>query len=93
MHFLGGGPGWTSLALLGQAPVSSPEPPMRLFTALVIYKEYPHVDIPECVDILLDIIADTVDGKVRPHRALFDCRAIGLYPTTYEPHSSPSPRA
>ncbi|MSP48347.1 MAG: M81 family peptidase [Alphaproteobacteria bacterium] len=54
-------------------------------TAMVIYKEYPHTDILECADALFDIIADTLDGKVRPHQALFDCRTIGLYPTTYEP--------
>jgi microcystin degradation protein MlrC len=54
-------------------------------TAMVIYKEYPHTDILECADALFDIIADTLAGKVRPHQALFDCRTIGLYPTTYEP--------
>ena len=54
-------------------------------TAMVIYKEYPHVDILDCAEALFNIIADTVDGKVKPHQALFDCRTIGLYPTTYEP--------
>jgi microcystin degradation protein MlrC len=58
---------------------------LQASTAMVIYKEYPHVDILECADKLFDIIADAVEGKTRPHQALFDCRTIGLYPTTYEP--------
>jgi microcystin degradation protein MlrC len=54
-------------------------------TALVIYKEYPHTDIAERAEEVFRIIADTVDGKVRPAMSLFDCRTIGLYPTTVEP--------
>jgi microcystin degradation protein MlrC len=57
-------------------------------TAMVIYKEYPHVDADARAEELFTIIADTVDGKVRPHQALFDCRTIGLYPTTTEPMAS-----
>ncbi len=54
-------------------------------TALVIYKEYPHTDIAERAEELFKVIADTVDGKVKPVMSLFDCRTIGLYPTTVEP--------
>jgi microcystin degradation protein MlrC len=54
-------------------------------TALVIYKEYPHTDIGERAEELFKIIADTVDGTVKPVMSLFDCRTIGLYPTTVEP--------
>jgi microcystin degradation protein MlrC len=54
-------------------------------TALVIYKEYPHTDIADRAEEVFKIIADTVDGKVRPAMSLFDCRTIGLYPTTVEP--------
>jgi microcystin degradation protein MlrC len=61
---------------------------VRASTAMVIYKEYPHTDILECADALFDIIAGTLDGTVKPHQALFDCRTIGLYPTTYEPMKS-----
>jgi len=54
-------------------------------TALVIYKEYPHTDIGERAEELFKIIADTVEAKVKPVMSLFDCRTIGLYPTTVEP--------
>ncbi|MSP48346.1 MAG: M81 family peptidase [Alphaproteobacteria bacterium] len=54
-------------------------------TALVIYKEYPHTDIAERAEELFKIIVDTVEGKVRPKLSMFDCRTIGLYPTTVEP--------
>jgi microcystin degradation protein MlrC len=54
-------------------------------TALVIYKEYPHTDIADRAEEVFKIIADTVDGKVKPKMSLFDCRTIGLYPTTVEP--------
>ncbi len=54
-------------------------------TVMVIYKEYPHVDAPERADELFDMIMGTVEGRIRPHQALFDCRTIGLYPTTVEP--------
>ena len=33
----------------------------------------------------VQLIADTVEGRVRPVMSLFDCRTIGLYPTTVEP--------
>ena len=54
-------------------------------TALVIYKEYPHTDIAERAEELFAICADAVEGKVKPVHSMFDCRTIGLYPTTVEP--------
>ena len=53
--------------------------------ALVIYKEYPHIDMVVRADELFDIILCTLEGRLRPHQALFDCRMIGLFPTTVEP--------
>ncbi|MBI1777559.1 MAG: M81 family metallopeptidase [Proteobacteria bacterium] len=57
-------------------------------TAMVIYKEYPHTDIGERADDLFRIILDALEGRTRPSQALFDCRTIGLYPTTVEPMQS-----
>jgi microcystin degradation protein MlrC len=54
-------------------------------TALVIFKEYPHIDFEARAEELFAIIADTVDGKVTPHMAVHDCRMIGVYHTTRDP--------
>ena len=57
-------------------------------TAMITFKEYPHVDFADRAEELFDIIAATVEGKVRPHTALYDCQMIGVYPTTAEPMRS-----
>lgn len=54
-------------------------------TALICFKHYPHVDFVERAHELFAIIADAVEGKVRPHMASFDCQMIGGYHTTIEP--------
>lgn len=53
--------------------------------AIVIFKEYPHVDATERAGELFQLIADAALHKTRPRMSLFDCRMIGLYPTTLEP--------
>jgi microcystin degradation protein MlrC len=57
-------------------------------TALVGYKEYPHVDVMDRMLDLFAIIADAAEGAVRPVISTFDCRMIGLVPTTAEPMRS-----
>jgi microcystin degradation protein MlrC len=54
-------------------------------TALVGYKEYPHVDVMDRMLDLFTILADAAEGKVKPVISTFDCRMIGLFPTTSEP--------
>jgi microcystin degradation protein MlrC len=56
--------------------------------AIVIFKEYPHVDAAERAVELFEVIAGCVEGRLRPVMASFDCRMIGLYPTTTEPMAS-----
>ena len=53
--------------------------------AIVLYKEYPHTDVVNRAADLFNIIADAAEGKTDPTMALFDCRMIGLYLTSYEP--------
>jgi microcystin degradation protein MlrC len=53
--------------------------------AIVIYQEYPHTDMAARGEQLVDLCADAALGKTRPTMAMFDCRMIGLYPTTREP--------
>ncbi len=52
---------------------------------IITYKEYPHTDFAERAQELFKIIMDTVEGRVRPTMALFDCRMIGLFYPTQEP--------
>jgi microcystin degradation protein MlrC len=54
-------------------------------TALVAYKEYPHVDIPERAAELFKLCADAAEGHTRPRMAAFDCRMIGTFRTTEQP--------
>ena len=52
---------------------------------LVGYKEYPHTDTMERAAELFAIIADTVEGKVKPVMARYDCRMIAQYRTSVPP--------
>lgn len=54
-------------------------------TAIMLYKEYPHIDINEIADQLFTLIADAAEGKTKPVMSLYDCRMIGLYLTPFEP--------
>lgn len=58
---------------------------VRSATALVAYKEYPHVDIPDRAEDLFRIVADAAEGRTRPVMAAFACRMIGAYRTTEQP--------
>lgn len=54
-------------------------------TAVVIFKEYPHIDAVERAEELWQIMEAVFDGKIKPHITTFDCRMIGVYHTTREP--------
>jgi microcystin degradation protein MlrC len=56
--------------------------------AIVIIKEYPHIDFPERSEELYDICRDAAEGRCRPVSVMFDCRMVGFYPTTTEPMKS-----
>jgi len=56
-----------------------------LADAVVIFKEYPHVDIADRAEELFDIIADAAEGKTNPTMAIYDCKMIGMYLTPFEP--------
>jgi microcystin degradation protein MlrC len=55
---------------------------------LMIYKEYPHVDIAARAEELFSIAERTLAGEIRPVMAIHDCRMLGVYPTTAEPMRS-----
>ena len=56
-----------------------------LADVIVLYKEFPHIDITDRAKDLFNIMADAAEGKTDPTMGLFDCRMIGSYPTSYEP--------
>ncbi|MCW5730096.1 MAG: M81 family metallopeptidase [Alphaproteobacteria bacterium] len=61
---------------------------VRSATAIVIYKEYPHVDVVERAEELFTIVEGTLAGRIWPVMAMHDCRMLGIYPTTREPLES-----
>ncbi|MEO6967618.1 MAG: M81 family metallopeptidase [Rhodanobacteraceae bacterium] len=57
-------------------------------TAIILAKEYPHIDYMDRGRELYDICVRSVQGRCSPTPALFDCRMLGWYPTTLEPMRS-----
>ncbi len=53
--------------------------------AIVLYKEYPHVDIGDRAPELYRICLDAAAGAVRPVMAFHDCRMVGTYRPTQQP--------
>jgi microcystin degradation protein MlrC len=54
-------------------------------TAIVLFKEYPHVDISERAKEVFELIAGAVEGKTHPVMGWFDCRTVGIFHTTRQP--------
>jgi microcystin degradation protein MlrC len=52
---------------------------------IITYKEYPHVDVNDRAQELLDLAIRMKCGDIRPTMALFDCRMVGMYPTSRQP--------
>lgn len=61
--------------------------PLMMSSADIIvpYKEYPHTDIVERGNELFKLVADTVDGKIKPVMRDYDCRMITMYHPSREP--------
>jgi microcystin degradation protein MlrC len=58
---------------------------MRDATALVLFKEYPHVDVSDRAEDLFTVMEGAIEGRTRPVMATFDCRMIGVFHTTRQP--------
>ncbi|HYO83148.1 MAG TPA: M81 family metallopeptidase [Bryobacteraceae bacterium] len=50
---------------------------------IVLYKEFPHTDVVERAEELLDLVLRTVRGEIKPVMSLYDCRQINSYPTQF----------
>lgn len=55
---------------------------VKLSDVVILYKEFPHTDVVERAEEVLDIVLRTIRGKVKPVMSMFDCRQIASYPTT-----------
>ncbi|MET0606967.1 MAG: M81 family metallopeptidase, partial [Beijerinckiaceae bacterium] len=49
---------------------------------IVLYKEFPHTDVVERADDVLDLVLATLRGQIKPVMSMYDCRQISSYPTT-----------
>src|SRR5215510_13555098 len=58
---------------------------MRDATVLVLFKEYPHVDVSDRADDLFTVMEGAIEGRTKPVMATFDCRMIGVFHTTRQP--------
>lgn len=61
------------------------ESTMRDATVLVLFKEYPHVDVSDRAEDLFTVMEGAIEGRTRPVMATWDCRMIGVFHTTREP--------
>jgi microcystin degradation protein MlrC len=52
---------------------------------VVLYKEFPHTDVVERAEDMLDLVLATLRGKIKPVMSVYDCRQIQSYPTTIQP--------
>lgn len=56
---------------------------MMTYADLIItLKEFPHIDIAERGEELFDLAINSYQGLCQPEMALFDCKMMGMYPTT-----------
>jgi microcystin degradation protein MlrC len=55
---------------------------VRLADIIVCYKEFPHTDVVERAEDLLDLVLRTLRREIKPVMSLYDCRQISSYPTT-----------
>ena len=55
---------------------------VKLADVVVLYKEFPHTDVVERAEDVLDIVLKTLRGQTKPVMSMYDCRQISSYPTT-----------
>ena len=49
---------------------------------IILYKEFPHTDVVDRAEEVLDLVLRTIRGEIKPVMSLYDCRQISSYPTT-----------
>lgn len=51
---------------------------------IVFYKAYPHIDYTERAEDLFVLMQRLLAGEIDPKMAIYDCKVMGLFPTTRE---------
>lgn len=51
---------------------------------IVFYKAYPHIDYTERAEDVFALMVRLLAGEIDPKMALFDCKVMGLFPSTRE---------
>ncbi|MDF0598504.1 M81 family metallopeptidase [Psychromarinibacter halotolerans] len=54
---------------------------VELCDVIVLYKEYPHTDVVDRAEELLDLILAKHRGDIAPVMSVYDCQQLGAYPT------------
>ncbi|MBL8833694.1 MAG: M81 family metallopeptidase [Rhodospirillales bacterium] len=55
---------------------------VKLADIIVLYKEFPHTDVVERAEDVLNLVLRTLRGEIKPVMSMYDCRQIQSYPTT-----------
>jgi microcystin degradation protein MlrC len=55
---------------------------VQLADVIITYKEFPHTDVVERAEEVLDLVLARLRGTARPVMSVYDCRQIASYPTT-----------
>jgi microcystin degradation protein MlrC len=55
---------------------------MENATAIITFKEYPHIDGGRRARELFHLCVDAAAGQTKPAMGLFDCRMVNMFPTT-----------
>jgi microcystin degradation protein MlrC len=55
---------------------------VKLADVIVLYKEFPHTDVVERAEDVLNLVLRTIRGEIKPVMSMYDCRQIQSYPTT-----------
>ena len=55
---------------------------VSLSDIVILYKEFPHTDVVDRAEEVLDLVLRTIRKEITPVISLYDCRQIGSYPTT-----------
>ncbi len=56
---------------------------VQIADVIVLYKEFPHTDVVDRAEEVLDLTLKTIRGEIKPVMSLYDCRQISSYPTTF----------
>ncbi|MEK1890471.1 MAG: M81 family metallopeptidase, partial [Phyllobacterium sp.] len=61
---------------------------VRSADILAAFLEFPHTDFYERGEHVVDLALSSLKGEIKPVISTFDCRMIGVYPTSREPMRS-----